>query len=186
MVLDCSNKYRGTSLNDQLLQGPDLTNSLVGVLTRFRQEPVAFMADIGTSLNDQLLQGCANYALRKTAANNENEYGKEVAHAMRRNFYVDDCLRSVDTEGNATIQIDRLRHVCAKGGFRLTKFISNSRSVIESIPENERSKDVKTLDLNYDDLPIERALGVQWCVESDTFNFRITIKDKPLTRRGIL
>jgi len=41
------------------------------------------------------------------------------------------------------------------------------------------------LDLNYDALPIERALGVQWCVESDTFRFRITIKDKPLTR-GIL
>ena len=45
VVFDCSAKFAGTSLNDQLLQGPDLTNSLVGVLTRFRQEPVAFMAD---------------------------------------------------------------------------------------------------------------------------------------------
>ena len=99
---------------------------------------------------------------------------------MRRNVYVDDCLRSVSTE------VDGLRHVCAKGGFRLTKFICNRRSVLESIPEEERSKDVKTLDLNYDELPIERALGVQWCVESDTFRFRITNKDKPLTRRGIL
>ena len=46
VVFDCSAKYRGTSLNDQLLQGPDLTNSLVGVLTQFRQEGVAFMSDI--------------------------------------------------------------------------------------------------------------------------------------------
>ena len=46
VVFDCSAKSAGTSLNDQLLQGPDLTNSLAGVLTRFRQEPVAFMADI--------------------------------------------------------------------------------------------------------------------------------------------
>ena len=46
VVFDCSAKYRGTSLNDQLLQGPDLTNSLVGVLTRFQQERVAFMSDI--------------------------------------------------------------------------------------------------------------------------------------------
>lgn len=35
-----------TSLNSQLLQGPDLTKSLIGVLLRFRPEPVAFMADI--------------------------------------------------------------------------------------------------------------------------------------------
>ena len=35
-------------------------------------------------------------------------------------------------------------------------------------------------------LILERALGVHWCVESDTFGFRILVKDKPLTRRGIL
>ena len=33
-------------MNDKLLQGPDLTSNLVGVLTRFRQEKYAFMADI--------------------------------------------------------------------------------------------------------------------------------------------
>ena len=46
MVFDCAAKYRGSSLKDQLLQGPDLKNTLVGVLTRFREEPVAFMADV--------------------------------------------------------------------------------------------------------------------------------------------
>ena len=105
---------------------------------------------------------------------------------MGRNFNVDDCLRSVTTKVKAKEQIDGLRQVCAKGGFRLTKFICSRRSVLESIPEEERSKGVKTLDLNYDELPIERALGVQWCVESDTFRFCITNKDEPLTRRGIL
>ena len=223
VVFDCSAKFAGTSLNDQLLQGPDLTNSLVGVLTRFRQEPVAFMADIEAMFyqvfvpekqrdflrflwwpNGDLTApleeyrmtvhpfgavsspSCSNYALQKTANDNEEEYGSAVASTLRRNFYVDDCLRSVSTEVKTKEQIEGLRQVCAKGGFRLTKFICNRRSVLESIPEEERSKDVKTLDLNYDDLPIERALGVQWCVESDTFRFRITIKDKPLTRRGIL
>jgi hypothetical protein len=34
------------SLNDHLLTGPDLSNHLLGVLMRFREEPVAFMADI--------------------------------------------------------------------------------------------------------------------------------------------
>ena len=223
VVFDCSAKFRGTSLNDLLLQGPDLTNSLLGVLTRFRQEPVAFMADIeamfyqvqvpieqrdflrflwwpGGDLNAELKEyrmtvhpfgtvsspSCANYALRKTADDNEKKYGNAVASTLRRNFYVDDCLRSVSTEATAKEQIKNLREVCASGGFHLTKFISNRRNVLESIPDTERSKDVKALDLHYDDLPIERALGVQWCVESDTFKFRITVKDKPVTRRGIL
>ena len=37
---------RGTSINENLLSGPDLTNHLVGVLIRFRVGPVAFMANI--------------------------------------------------------------------------------------------------------------------------------------------
>ena len=43
---DCSAEYEGEALNKHLLQGPNLTSKLVGVLSRFRQEPVAFMADI--------------------------------------------------------------------------------------------------------------------------------------------
>ena len=46
VVFDCAARYRGTSSNQQLLQGPDLTNPLVGVLIRSRQEPVAMAADI--------------------------------------------------------------------------------------------------------------------------------------------
>lgn len=46
VVFDCMASYQDTSLNKELLQGPDLTNTLVGVLLRFHEEPVALMADI--------------------------------------------------------------------------------------------------------------------------------------------
>ena len=46
IVFDCAAKYHGISLNQQLLQSPDFTNPLVGVLTRFRQETTAIAADI--------------------------------------------------------------------------------------------------------------------------------------------
>ena len=44
VVFDSSAKYRERSLNDELLQGPDLVNLLVGVLVRFRKESVAYSA----------------------------------------------------------------------------------------------------------------------------------------------
>ena len=69
---------------------------------------------------------------------------------------------------------------------RLHKFISNFKEVIAKIAPEDRAKGVKDLDLHRDVLPIERALGVQWCVESDTFQFRIVLQDEPLTRHGIL
>lgn len=58
--------------------------------------------------------------------------------------------------------------------------------MLSSIPEKERVKEVKDLDLDQDSLPIDRALGVQWCVESNQFKFRIVIHDRPPTRRNIL
>ena len=223
VVFDCSSKFHGTSLNDQLLCGPDMTNSLVGVMTRFRQEPVAFMSDIeamfhqvqvptehrdylrflwwengdlSTELKEYRMTvhlfgavsspSCSNYALKETANRYEDVYGILVADTIRKNFYVDDCLRSVGTKEFAIQLIDALRKNCNDGGFHLTKFICNDRTVLESIPVDERSKEVKSLDLANEDLPIERALGVQWLVEYDTFGFKVNVKDKPMTRRGIL
>ena len=46
VVFDCAAKCRRLSLNDTLMQGPNLTNSLVGVLTQFRKEPYALIGDI--------------------------------------------------------------------------------------------------------------------------------------------
>ena len=46
MVFDCSAELNGRSTNKELLPGPDLANKLVGVLTKFRENKMAFMADI--------------------------------------------------------------------------------------------------------------------------------------------
>ncbi|XP_072144398.1 uncharacterized protein [Dermacentor andersoni] len=46
VVFDSSAQYEGVSLNNVLLTSPDLTNNLVGILIRFRQEPVAVTADV--------------------------------------------------------------------------------------------------------------------------------------------
>lgn len=46
VVFDCSARFEGHFLNNHLLQGPDLINSLNGILIRFRRHPIAIMCDI--------------------------------------------------------------------------------------------------------------------------------------------
>ncbi|XP_052412579.1 uncharacterized protein LOC127957915 [Carassius gibelio] len=46
IVFNCSFQHQGQSLNDQLLPGPTLGPSLLGVLLRFRQHTVAISGDI--------------------------------------------------------------------------------------------------------------------------------------------
>ncbi len=223
VVFDCSAEFKGTSLNSQLLQGPNLTSSLLGVLVRFRQKPVAFMADIQSmfyqvkvaegdqdflrflwwpdgKVNAEIVEyhmavhlfgavsspSCASYALRKTAEDDRVHFPSEVVKTVKQNFYVDNCLKSVPSEEDAVVMVKALSDFCLKGGFTLTKWISNSRTVLQTIKVEHRAKDWKELDLDRDELPVERALGIQWCVELDTFKFKMMVKEHPQSRRGLL
>ena len=46
IVLDASAKFHGTSLNDEIYPGPNLQNSLLDVLLRFRRFPFAVACDV--------------------------------------------------------------------------------------------------------------------------------------------
>ena len=221
VVFDCAAQYRNTSLNSQLLQGPDMTNSLIGVLTRFRQEPIALTADIEAMflqvkvdpkdinvlrflwwpdddpsqepIEYQMLvhifgatssPTCANFSLKKVAEDHQDEFNPETVKTVQRNFYVDDCLKSCGTVSEAKDLAKDLKELLSRGGFNLTKWSSNSREVIEGIPEADRSVTMKSFDL--EGAPVERTLGVQWDVERDQFGFATATKDKPTTRRGLL
>ncbi|XDV54607.1 hypothetical protein PO909_022856, partial [Leuciscus waleckii] len=195
VVYDCGATFQGTSLNSQLFQGPDLTNLLVGVLTRFRKEPVVLMADIEAMFHQvrvpaedsdllrflwwpdgdcsqELVEyrmmvhlfgatsspSCACFALRKCAEDNQKCFSSAAVNTILHHFYVDDCLVSVGSEEEAVSLRQELSALCAEGGFKLTKWVSNRRTVLATIPPEER----------------------------DSFKFKIVLKTHPLTRRGIL
>jgi len=120
------------------------------------------------------------------AEDNEDQFGTAAAQFVRQDFYIDDSLKSCQSVKEAKDLILSVKEMCKRGGFRLHKFISNSREVIRDIPEEDRGKELKALNLDLDSLPIERTLGVEWCIVSDSFQFRIHLQDKPCTRRGIL
>ena len=218
IVFDCAAKYEDVSLNDRLLQGPDMTITLIGVLSRFRQEPTAFMADIEAMfcqvkvfssfcggkkmiiinrrksivLTYDTLHpfgakpspSCAWFCLRKTADEYESEFDPDTIETIRRNFYVDDCLKSTSDTQKAIRLIEQLRDLLIRRSFRLTKFVSNDVTVLASVPESKRAESVVNLD--FDELPVEKALEVQWNVQEDVFSFRNVSRKKAATRRGIL
>ena len=133
---------------------------------------------------------CSNFALRKTAEDefpSNSRIPEEIIKTVERNFYVDDCLKSVKSSELAVSLVNDLCDLLAKGGFRFTKWQCNRPEVLQSIPEDERAQSMLNLDLLKDALPIQRALGLQWDMESDKFIFDGVLgKEKPTTRRGIL
>ena len=92
---------------------------------------------------------------------------------MKDNVVARQPILSVSSPTHALSLIEKTKTLHKKGGFRLHKIISNSKEVIEAIPREERAKGIQDLDPTCDVLSVERALGVQWCVESDTLQFRI-------------
>lgn len=55
-----------------------------------------------------------------------------------------------------------------------------------SFPIEDLAKDIRHLDLLAEDLPMQRSLGLQWYLQSDSFVFHVSPGKKPFTRRGVL
>ena len=193
VVFDAAAPYKGTSLNDHLVTGPDLLNSLVGVIMRFRLHAVAMIADIETMFfqvrvikKDQpslrfLWRGpnrdrppdvyrmqamifgakssptSANYCLKKTAIDNKATCSEKAVSTILRDFYMDDLLKSLPSEDETAQLALQLIELLSRGGFRLTKFMSNSRNVLAQLPPEDilRSPGIsQPFGLDLDSLPV--------------------------------
>ena len=76
--------------------------------------------------------GCTNLALQTAA--NENDLVEEAASFIKTNSYVDDGLKSIPTVQEAIKLIKNSTELWMRGSFRLHKFTSNSREVMELVP----------------------------------------------------
>ena len=129
--------------------------------------------------------GCAALALRPTANDHVNLFEPEVLSTVYRKFYVDDCLKSVPSEREAVKLASDLQSLLKMGGFKLTQWLGNSRTVLNAIPESERAPAIVSLN-SCDALPSDRTLGINWDVNGDEMKFKVKVNDQPYTRRGIL
>ncbi|XP_055522962.1 uncharacterized protein LOC129717142 [Wyeomyia smithii] len=110
LVWDAAAQISGVSLNSQLLKGPDLLNSLPGVikdkqaqrfLFRFDEklQPDVYVMDVAT-FGATCSPCSAQYILNKNANENAAEF-PEAAAAIKGKTYMDDYFDSADTTEQA-------------------------------------------------------------------------------------
>ena len=114
-----------------------------------------------------LFGGVCNFVLKYTAKKHQSEFDNEVVNSVNDNFYVDDFLKSFATVNQATELVRQISSLLSEGGFRLTKWVSNSEEVMSAIPLSERSDKGCCLSLP-SGAAFERALGVKWNTTTDT------------------
>ena len=127
---------------------------------------------------------CANFCLKRAAEARKGIFGDEAVRAVDKDFYLDDFETSLRTVTEASSLAGEVTCLPSEAGFRLTKWMSNSREVLSKIPDADRAK--PTLDLGLENLPVERKLGGHWDVDRDAFFFKVREPHQPPTKRGIL
>ena len=93
---------------------------------------------------------------------------------------MDDFLKSMSNVADLIILSKIVMSVLQCHGFPLTKWISNSPDILHSLPTNEISTNIISLDLN---TPIvERALGMTWNINQDALTFKPVTRESPNTK----
>ncbi|XP_078367158.1 uncharacterized protein LOC144651138 [Oculina patagonica] len=87
VVFDSAAECNGISLNSLLLSGPDLTNGLLGVLLRFRQNPVAMVADIEQMFHSFKVKECHRDLLRFLWYENNDPNGEITEYRMKVHIF---------------------------------------------------------------------------------------------------
>jgi hypothetical protein len=120
VVFDCAAQYKGISLNDTILQGPNFLNNLSGVLIRFRKEPVAVIGDVKLMFHQCFVLPKDRRFLRFLWWPNGDTTHKPQVYCMKVHLFggksspsvVNYCMRRIadDNEGRfSDLAIDTLR-----------------------------------------------------------------------------
>ena len=128
---------------------------------------------------------CVNQALKRTAIDNKPKFSLTAIEAVLEHFCMDGYLDSFPGLEEAIKVILEVVQLLKLGGFNLTKFVSNNSEIDKyTRQQSPTAKDLVNLDL--DETPIERALGVLWDPKQDVSKIKTVNKEVPNTKGGIL
>ena len=134
------------------------------------------------------LPTCANFALQKTASDNQVEY-PEAASAVVQKIYMDDYLDSFQNRDDALKLGRDLISLLKLAGFRLTKFVSNVPDVTTALDPDNRESNSSVKDICASPDQSSHVLGLKWDHVKDTLVVSRGVDrplDKAITQRSVL
>ena len=110
----------------------------------------------------------AQFVLQSHAKKYQREFPM-AAETILKSTYMDDSMDSVLNEEQGIRLYSQLSGILTTAGMHARKWLSNSSKVLSGIPLQDRKSEV---DLDRDQLPSTKTLGVWWLADEDIFTFR--------------
>ena len=129
-------------------------------------------------------QFISTFCLQETAIVNETDACQKAVEMTSKSYYVDDGLESLDSEAEAIECINDHIKLLSSRNFQVHKIISNSREVLKNVDKNCLAEKLQCIELDFEDLPQQKVLGVRWDPETDEFVVKVNIVEQPYTKRG--
>ncbi|KAL9987286.1 hypothetical protein ACROYT_G001568 [Oculina patagonica] len=127
---------------------------------------------------------CAQFTWKKHAELHQEDYPL-AADAVKNHCYMDDLMPSVDSVEKAIETRRQLTEMGDKARFHVRKWVSNCPEVLEDVPQEDRASEV---DLEKNQFPVTKTLGVSWSAQNDQFLFYYSppAEDFEYTKRNVL
>ncbi|XP_062710724.1 uncharacterized protein LOC115256684 [Aedes albopictus] len=167
----------GASLNDLLLDAPNINTDIFEIMMEFRFHEVVFTADAHFRLRT-VTYGLKNSgflaiaALKKAADEYEGKY-PEAAERIKNSTYVDDLTSGAKSVAEAIRLVKEINEIVESAGFTLRKWSSNSAAVLESLPETSTTP----IQIQFpDERDMVKALGIHWLPDKDVFTIKVSLQ----------
>ena len=215
VVFDCASKFKGKSLNDRCLQGPDLVNKLLSVLLRFRQHSIAIQADIEAMYNQVRMPLRDRDALRFLwYIDGKLQYYRMTSHLFGGVWCASSSTYALRRTVNETPAVEPLVEYAINHAFYVDDClisvpdVASGRTVIKEAPLVLANGGFNLTKFAVNDVVLlsevaescrskevvefgteceTKALGVNWRIATDEFFFAIQRDlNVPLSRRSML
>ena len=77
----------------------------------------------------------ANWVVNKTTKDQTKSYTERAIESILEQFYIDDFLDAFSIQIEAINICKEISKILKKGGFHLTKFLSNDREILKSLSQ---------------------------------------------------